>query len=331
MNRPARPSASSPISGLLPVATSLAMCPQASQQATSASPVRVIADRVVCHGGASAEADASRQGVAQSEGGVRRSGQFGGGGQGSGRAAGLHRSAEAGQRRCRRRPAHRSASVAIFSPTVLGSAAWVSVRASIAVVAGGFRQARPACAPARRFRLAIRDSASRRHSISAVSTTSWLVSPRCSQRAVWPPARSRSSATSPMTGLPSASAPAAIASASAADTSGRQVRACASPVRTPASTRLSSQAVFDVDHRRQERRRRSSGRRRGGLPARTGRSRPMARVAEEDRLLVVAPAGGCRSAGRARRASRSACPAARRAASSAAGRRRADRPARRRG
>ena len=49
--RPAAPSVISPISVLLPVATSLAMWPHASQQPTIASPALVMTDRVVCHGG----------------------------------------------------------------------------------------------------------------------------------------------------------------------------------------------------------------------------------------------------------------------------------------
>ena len=96
---------------------------------------------------------------------------------------------------------------ATLTPNVVGTACWVSVRAAITVplwrvIRAASRSAWP--------RMSVRSpaTASWAISISAVSSTSWLVRPRCSQAAAGCSSSSaeRSSATSPITGLPPASA-----------------------------------------------------------------------------------------------------------------------------
>ena len=72
---------------------------------------------------------------------------------------------------------------AALSPKVIGTACWVSVRP--AITSSRCRSARRASAVD--LRVELREHAGRRrraaHSTSAVSSTSWLVRPRCSQRA----------------------------------------------------------------------------------------------------------------------------------------------------
>ena len=131
---PPLPSASSPISGRLPVATSAAMCPHASQQLTNASPMRVIADRVVCQGGAGASrrapASASLNAMAPSTEPVNSVAAASvptapptcTGSEGSSPVSGSAASSMPVSQR------------AILAPRVLGSAAWVRVRASAGVL-----------------------------------------------------------------------------------------------------------------------------------------------------------------------------------------------------
>ena len=96
---------------------------------------------------------------------------------------------------------------AALSPKVVGTACWVRVRPTMTVprwatISAASRSACP------RMSVWIWATASWAISISAVSSTSWLVSPRCSQRAASGCSSSseeRSSPTSPMTGLPPAS------------------------------------------------------------------------------------------------------------------------------
>jgi hypothetical protein len=223
---PPSPSASSPISGRLPVATSVAIWPQASQQVTSASPMRVTVERVVCHGGAganrSAAASRSLRAIAPSTdpassvaaARVPAAPPTCTGSDGPSPANGSAASSTPDSQR------------AAFTPTVLGSAACVSVRASIGVSRWVSASPDSVCtwlvsSPP------MRASASRVHSISAVSITSWLVKPRCNQRAACAGRRARSNALRPLTGLPSPSAPAAIVSASpVARCSPTSARAC---------------------------------------------------------------------------------------------------------
>ena len=96
------------------------------------------------------------------------------------------------------------------SPNVEVSAGWVSVRASIGVARCCVMsdvKVETCCARSD----STTSTALRAHSISAVSTTSWLVSPRWTHRDASSGSRSRSRATSGTAGLPEASA--AMASA----------------------------------------------------------------------------------------------------------------------
>ena len=109
-------------------------------------------------------------------------GQLDGAGQRAGRAADLDRAAPA---RARSSYASRTpvSQPAALSPKVVGTACWVRVRADHRRRAVLARPGRPAGRPGRAGRRGSRATASRAQSISAVSTTSWLVRPRCSQRA----------------------------------------------------------------------------------------------------------------------------------------------------
>ena len=150
------------------------------------------------------------------------------------------------------------------------------------VCRGGFRPVRESVRTWAASSSPMRASASRRHSISAVSTTSWLVRPRCSQRAVGAGARApqqRDEADDRV-----------AVGVGAARRSSRRRRRPAAPPRSaraaagaiPASTSAVQPRLFDRDHRRQERAVAHQRRRRGGRPARTGRSWSMSRVAQED-------------------------------------------------
>ena len=85
--------------------------------------------------------------------------------------------------RRRARRGRRSSHCAALSPKVMGTACWVRVRATIGVArcASTRPASRRTCVPQLRRR--VRSTASRAHIISAVSSTSWLVRPRCSHRA----------------------------------------------------------------------------------------------------------------------------------------------------
>ena len=183
--------------------------------ATSASPTRVSGARrgVPRRRGAQAERGATaldqleraRPGV-----GSRRAGELGGAGQGAGGAAELHRQpASAGQ--VVGGVEHAGQPGRGLEPErdrdgVLGQGA-ARPSACARWRAGELGERRR---PARAARRGARSTASRRHSIRAVSSTSWLVSPRCSQRrpprcvARAAPAAARRAGS---TGLPPASAP----------------------------------------------------------------------------------------------------------------------------
>ena len=198
---------------------------------------------------------------------------------------------------------------AALRPNVVGTACWVSVRADhgrgAVLSRPGGRGSRPG--PLQRGAHG-RVIASRAQSISAVSTTSWLVSPRCSHRAAsgrCPRARSRSSATSGIAGLPPLSASAASRSSRSRRRPGRQVAPRPPPARCPADTapraRRSSTSTIAASTAASENRspaRSSPGHRRSAMPVsvadrRGRRSRPR-------------PAAGCRSGSRARRGRRPA-------------------------
>ncbi len=176
------------------------------------------------------------------------------------RAADLHRQRRQQRRPAvRRRPARRPASAANFAPTVLGRAACVSVRASIGVVRCVSASSASACDLGGELVGRARSRTSRRHNISAVSTTSWLVNPRCSQRAVGSrPERSRSSATRPLTGLPSTSARRGDRLESPSPSRGPRRSAACRRGAIPRLDQAGEPCLFDRDHGRAGTRRHSS-------------------------------------------------------------------------
>ena len=137
-----------------------------------------------------------------------------------------------------------------------------------------------------RVRRSMRDSASRRQSISAVSMTSWLVSPRCSQRAGSSPRTFAQQRDQPDHGIAvGLGRLGAIARRHRGDNvAARFSRAAAGA--TPGVDEAVQPSIFDGDHRRQERSVAHQVAARVGPPARTGRSSPVARVTQEHRLAV---------------------------------------------
>ena len=176
-----RPPTSSPISGRLRVSTSLAIRPQASVQR----------DRGVAQAGDAGPGGVPRrrrseaEAIGQDDGEVgddrypRGCRQLDGRGHGAGRPAELHREDQPPRSSyASRTPVSHCAAL---SPNVVGTACWVSVRATIGVSRWlSARRRAPACA---RSLEASGPTASRAPSMSAVSTTSWLVRPRCSHAA----------------------------------------------------------------------------------------------------------------------------------------------------
>ena len=177
----ALPSASSPISGLLPVATSFGDVP----------PCVAAADQRVAGPGDRRPRGVPGRGRRQPTGGASASHRpsAASGDPVSSVAAAAFRPRLPSWTGSGGRAATASAAsstpvsqLAIFAPMVPGSAAWVSVRASMAVCSVGLRSASTSARTCAANSSPMATSTSRTHSISAVSTTSWLVSPRCSQR-----------------------------------------------------------------------------------------------------------------------------------------------------
>ena len=166
----------------------------------------------------------------------------------------------------------------------------------------GRRARRPASRSAARERV---DGASRAHSISAVSTTSWLVRPRCSQRAASAPSPSAvaQQRDQRQTGLPPASAGRGQrGQVVGADQAGRG-RARRDAGAMPDADQRRQPGLLDVDHRLEHARRRRTGRRPARRRARRGRSsRSVSRIGA-GRRSRPRPAAGCRSGSRARRGS----------------------------
>ena len=110
---------------------------------------------------------------------------------------------------------------AAFSPNVVGTACWSSVRAAIGVArCASASSAQAAATPSSSSRIKVR--ASRATSIAAVSTMSWLVAPKWTKPAASPPTCSRRARTSGSAGLPTDRPSAAIRSTS--KSSARQAR-----------------------------------------------------------------------------------------------------------
>ena len=214
---PPVPSASSAISGRDSVAHVGGDAPVRVGAADQGVARRGDDPRDVCHGTEGARPSAlatdstSCHETCAGSGSPRSVGQLGGRRERAGRATELHR------RSRDRTPASASAAssrpvsqLAALRPKVIGTACWVRVRPTIDVDrCSATRRHRPStCA---RSSSSSRSTTSRRQIISAVSRTSWLVSPRCSQRAGSELSRLRSISTKPITGLPPASAPSARA------------------------------------------------------------------------------------------------------------------------
>ena len=247
-SRRRRPRTARAISGRHRVSTSLAIRPQASVQRTSASPSRVTVARAVCHGvdGARSEPRGDR-GTDDASWRVRP--------PRARRSAAMvpaapptwtgKTSAVRSSYASRTPVSH----CAALSPNVVGTACWVSVRATIGVPRW-LSTSRPAAAICPRSSSLTRTTASPAQIISAVSTTSWLVRPRCSHRAAV-----RRSSSSPLaqqrdqrhrrvaTGLGLVDEPLLVVSSHQAGRS----RAGGRAARCRRSTSASSQAVSTAD------------------------------------------------------------------------------------
>ena len=161
----------------------MAIRPQASVQPTAASPRRVTDERLVCHGVEAvrprAVASSSESPVAAPTGSSR-----------SPASSTVAAMVPAAPPTCTGRTSADATSYesrtpvsqpAALSPNVVGTACWVRVRATIGVRRWSSTRStrRRTCS---RRAVTTTPNASRAQSIRAVSTTSWLVSPRCSQR-----------------------------------------------------------------------------------------------------------------------------------------------------
>ena len=227
--------------------------------------------------------------------------------QGAGGAAELDRQAASGARRSSpARRARRAASCAALSPKVIGTACWVRVRPAIRSP----RCRRPVAASASTWRLEVARAAGRGTSRSTAPA-------RCRARPGWsdpgaasgprpgPPAsRSRSSATSGMTGLPPASAPVGDRgrSSSARDQAcGDRVGGVAGAAIPAAGQRPAATANSTVDHGLEDAPL-------VGTPSPARSSPGPEQVAHADQVPGRSgtrsrrrPAAGCRSAARRRR------------------------------
>ena len=227
---PPDPSRSSPTSGRPSASTSRATCPHASVAVTTASPTRVSGAREVCQGGTrsrpSARACSRRTACAAS--------------RPTSSTSALRVPAAPPSCAGQRNPANASAASstpcshpATTAPNVVGTAGWVSVRAM-----HGVSRCSVARSTSRRTWAArsprTATTASRAHSTRAVSSTSWLVSPRCSHSEASSGVAERRAATSGTTGLPDDSASTA-SRATSSSTSDRSAGAA-----TPAEASTSS-------------------------------------------------------------------------------------------
>ena len=247
----------------------------------------------------------------------------------AGRAADLggKGSAADGRRTASRTPVSQPAAL---SPKVVGTACWVSVRATIGVSrcsstrpASGSTCARRSTAEPRRRRRGAT-------SISAVSSTSWLVRPRCSHArgvGVASPERvaqqrdqrhRRVAAGLGVRGEPRRSS-------SGVHQAGEVGRGAVRGA-TPASTSASSQAASTATIAAQEGRVRERGRRRARRPARSRSAMAsVSRIGEEDGLALALEADVEDEALLVRRSATSGAGGPRRPATAAAGRRPASR------
>ena len=158
-------------------------------------------------------------------------------------------------------------------------------------------------------------------SINAVSTTSWLVSPRWIHGATAGAARRRSSATRPMAGLPPSSAPSASRSASSSVSRLGRSASAHSGGAGPTAARASSQADSTADHGPQHRpvRHQCAG---PVVPRASSRLVIAHRPGQPGTPSRSAPAGGCRNGMPRRRFRRrtAGCAAGRRSGRPAQGR-----------
>ena len=216
----------------------MATCPIASVARTNASAYLVNGVRVVCHGGVfsrrrmRAASATTNSAASPSPASVPMAASV--------PAAPPTWSGKCSARRSSRASRTPWSHCAALRPKVIGTACWVRVRPAIRSSRCRWASSASDCTCRSRFS---RSSpvVARAHITSAVSSTSWLVRPLCSQAAASGDSRrSRSSATRGTTGLPLDSAPTETSSRSARVT--KPCRSASAPDgATPASTSACSQ------------------------------------------------------------------------------------------